>query len=322
MSTNSFVIELANHKMLTVPPPLGHSALATAKLYTTLPDQERVELVVWEDAPSGSSPRSFVGVAVIPLPSRLPAHTPLKVTFEERGSEVVVSVSAGSQQGSAQTATLRRRRWETSRLAHLLQACGKLNALLAQWGDELTTAERRQAEELRGDIEAALAGTTLSDSDTDQLSYEAETAAYQLGVIRARDALLAAVLAYGRKYLTPAQDQRLHQLQSALSAARARNDRLRTMALIEENEGELDALGGPLLLLVHARAALESRRLPQASAVPLDAAVREVEQGVSRKQDQQVRHGLTQLMYMFEGVVTTLQQQQVVVSRRPIDIVP
>ena len=322
MSTRSFVIQLADGSLS---PTQGDVTSANARLYTTVAGQRRLELMIWEDTPGQVPPQAFVGVAVTTLPLQTPAYTAFDVTLRVANDGTVgVNVTLSGHASHASLFRLRRRAWATDRLNHLMQASGKLNDLLSYWGAELTDAERREVEELISKLDDALAGGSIDDVGMDRLNYEGETMARQIELIRARDTLICALLAYGGAYLTLAQQQQLFQLQATLTSARQRGDRPSALALIEANDHAFDALGAPLIVLVHAMTALQSRRLPAQVASTVQAAVREVEQGLSQNNDQQVSHGLSQLMYTLDGTMQALQQQHqaVRVSTRPIDVIP
>ncbi len=323
MKKSHFLIQLADDGMFAIPLSPDNLSRACGHIYTTLPDQQRLDLIIWEDKPGKPHSRSFVGRAVIHLPPRLARHTSIEVSIRVGASEAVsVTAQVRGKPETEQTLTLHRRSWDTNTLNHLLQASRKLNQLLNYWSGEFTDKERRIAKDLADRIDQTLAGTYVDD--VQQLGYESATVAYQLHQIRARDALISAILIHGRKYITPAQEQQILQFQIALSAARQLSDLSKAMAIIEEHERIIDSLGDSLLVLIYAKTALDAPQIPEAVKSILRDAVQNVEQGISHNNQSQTDEGLNQLMYSIENAFRTLEEHHKALERSnlPLDTIP
>lgn len=183
----------------------------------------------------------------------------------------------------------------------------RLTTLLNRWGAELTNAERDEIQTFIGRLDEATGEPSEPDAPLDDLLFRADEIVRYTAAARARDALLTAIIASAGRYLSADQLDTIRRIQANLWQARQRGDLLVCMAIAEESDRDIKALGAPLLIVAHARTCLEQGRLSPNLAQQVRVALQDVDDGLDADNDQRIRQGVTTLAAVLDDVLRELE---------------
>jgi molecular chaperone DnaK len=183
-----------------------------------------------------------------------------------------------------------------------------LTTLLDRWGTELTDAESREIQTYVARLDETRGRPSESDAlPLDDLLFRADEIARYTEAARARDALLTAIIASAGRYLSAAQLDNIRRIQENLWQARQRGDLMACMAIAEESDRDIKALGAPLLIVAHARTCIEQGRLSPSLAQRVRVALQDVDDGLNADNDQRIRQGVTTLAAVLDDVLRELE---------------
>jgi molecular chaperone DnaK (HSP70) len=282
------------------------------EFYTTVIDQRRLEVAVYEGSDPVAERNELCGIVTLSLPPGLPRGTPLNVTFGlDHDRTLLVAVRIRASGVAPRQVQLRRGQVDPERQRKITEQRVQVTRFLDRWEHEVTEAERRDLHALIDQLDQALVeNADEAQLPLDTLINHASRTIRLASRVRGTDAMLMNLpSALGRRLM---HEQRAHlaQLGEQINEARYEADWARAAALVQQADMAIERLGEPLRLAGYARIlALQKKLSPRLSTRVLTL-LDEYDDAHDRADRRRLAAATDRLYRLWSEIETDLRQNE------------
>ena len=265
--------------------------------YATGGGRRRLEVAVYEGDHEVAQQNELIGALTLRLPEDGAGRTPITVSFG-LSADRTITLEVRIRGGEAKTVTLERTVLDPEWRAKVDDRRRAVAEFTERWEQELTPEERRAAESLLGELDDMAAGQVRGRSAEQVLAESLQRQEAQ-AMVRGVSAYLNAVIQSCDRLLRPEDLDELKRLRTRLDEARDAGDQAAALAVAEQADAAIAALGHTVRVLTYCRVFVAQGMVSPALAQQVRAGLQRVDDGLDTGNYELVNAGMTELVECY-----------------------